>query len=140
MKPTTPPVRNAICIAFSRPPSSRAAAATRRFARVASAMPRPPIVAENTAPTTKKTDRPILTSVSLSPASETGSRNSSTTAMTTKIPSVLNWRTRYAEAPSCTAPAISCILLVPRPAASTALVSANAKPNATSAMTPAITT
>ena len=39
MKPTTPPVRNAICIAFSRPPSSRAAAATRRLARVASAMP-----------------------------------------------------------------------------------------------------
>ena len=47
-KPTTPPVRNAICIAFSRPPSaSRAAAATRRLARVASAMPAPPMNALN---------------------------------------------------------------------------------------------
>ena len=37
--------------------------------------------------------------------------------MTTKMPSVLNWRSRYALAPSCTAPAISCIFLVPLPAA-----------------------
>ena len=38
--PTAPPVRNAICMAFSRPPSLAAAAATRTFARVASHMPR----------------------------------------------------------------------------------------------------
>ena len=69
-KPTTPPVRKAICIAFSRPPlagASRAAAATRRFARVARAMPAPPMKALNTAPTMKKSDRPILTLVTLPP-------------------------------------------------------------------------
>ena len=38
-------------------------------------------IAENTAPTTKKTDRPILIIVSLSPASDTGSRNSSVAPM-----------------------------------------------------------
>ena len=38
--PTTPPVRNAMRVAFSRPPSSRAAAATRMFAYVARRMPR----------------------------------------------------------------------------------------------------
>ena len=38
--PTTPPVRNAMRMAFSRPPSSRDAAATRMFANVASRMPR----------------------------------------------------------------------------------------------------
>ncbi len=38
--PTAPPVRNAMRVAFSRPPGSRAAAATRMFARVASHMPR----------------------------------------------------------------------------------------------------
>ena len=43
-------------------------------------------------------------------------------------------------APSCTAAAISCILLVPLPVASTALTSPNAKPNATSAITAATMT
>ncbi len=134
-KPTTPPVRNAICIAFSRPPPLlRAAAATRRLARVASAMPAPPMKALKTAPTTKNSDRPILTAVTLPVTSFTGSRKSSTTAMTTKMPSVLNWRTRYAWAPSCTAPAISCIFLVPVPVARTALTKAAAKPSATSAI------
>ena len=38
-------------------------------------------------------------------------------------------------APSCTAPAISCIFWVPLPVASTALTRAAAKPSATSAMT-----
>ena len=77
-KPTTPPVRKAICMARSRPPSaSRAAAATRTLARVASPMPAPPMNALNSAPTMKKTERPILTR---SPSvSCTGSRNSSTT-------------------------------------------------------------
>ena len=61
-KPTTPPVRNAICIAFVRPPPPlRAAAATRTLARVASHMPAPPMKALNSAPTMKKSDRPILT-------------------------------------------------------------------------------
>jgi hypothetical protein len=137
-KPTTPPVRNAIRIAFSRPPScSRAAAATRRLARVAIAMPAAPMNAEKTAPTTKNTDRPTCTAV---PPSFTGSRNSRTTAITTNTASVLNWRYRYAVAPSCTAPAISCIFSVPRPAVSTDLTRAAAKPNATSAITAATTT
>jgi hypothetical protein len=52
-------------------------------------MPAPPMKDEKTAPTMKNSDRPILTSVSLSVLC-TGSRNSSTTAMTTKIASVLN--------------------------------------------------
>ena len=39
-RPTAPPVRKAICMAFSRPPSPLAAAATRTFARVASHMPK----------------------------------------------------------------------------------------------------
>ena len=70
-----------------------AAAATRRFARVASAMPAPPMKELKTAPTMKNNDRPILTAVSLS-VSCTGSRNSSTTATTTKMARVLNWRNR----------------------------------------------
>ena len=37
--PTTPPVRKAIRIAVLAPPASRAAAATRTLARVASDMP-----------------------------------------------------------------------------------------------------
>ena len=60
-KPTTPPVRKAMPIAVSRPPGSPAAAATRRFARVASAMPAPPMNELKTAPTMKNSDRPILT-------------------------------------------------------------------------------
>ena len=48
-----------------------------------------------------------------------GSRNSRTSASTTKQASVLNCRVRYAEAPSCTAAAISCIFSVPWSAAST---------------------
>jgi hypothetical protein len=80
-------------MAFSRPPDSPAAAATRKFARVASAMPAPPIKELKTAPTMKNNDRPILTAISLSVLC-TGSRNSSTTATTTKIARVLNWRNR----------------------------------------------
>ncbi len=89
-KPTTPPVRNARCIAPTGLPS-RAAAATRMFARVARLMPAQPMKALNPAPTTKKRLRPMRTSF---PASPTGSRNSSTTAATTKMPSVRNWRRR----------------------------------------------
>jgi hypothetical protein len=85
----------------------------------------------NTAPTTKNTDRPILTDA---PPSLTGSRNSNTTAMITNTPRVLNWRIRYALAPSCTAPAISCIFWVPLPVARTVLTRPAAKPNATSAI------
>ncbi len=90
-KPTTPPVRNAIFMAASRPPArSLAAAATRRLARVASHMPAPPMNALNRAPTTKKSERPIFTASSLPSVSCTGSRKSSTTAMTTKIARVRN--------------------------------------------------
>ena len=139
--PTTPPVRKAICMAFSRPPPpSRAAAATRTLARMASDMPTSPMKAEKTAPTTKKSERPILMAVSPPVVSLTGSRKSRTNTMTTKMPSVLNWRVRYAGAPSWTAPAISCIFSVPLPAASTALTKAAAKPNATSAMAAATIT
>ena len=58
------------------------------------------MVAENTAPITKKIDRPIC-----SPMSSAGSTNSRTNTMTTKTPSVRNWRFRYAAAPSWTASA-----------------------------------
>ncbi len=46
------------------------------------------MVAENDAPTTKKTDRPIRMLAS------PGSTNSSTNAITAKTASVLNWRVR----------------------------------------------
>src|SRR4051795_5331202 len=49
-KPTTPPVRNAMPIAVSRPPCSPAAAATRRLARGASAQPPPPTNAQEDPP------------------------------------------------------------------------------------------
>jgi hypothetical protein len=91
----------------------------------------------NSAPTMKNTERPIRTSV---PPSLTGSRYSSTTAMITNMPRVLNWRIRYALAPSCTAPAISCIFWVPLPVARTVLTRPPAKPSATRAMTAATMT
>src|SRR3954469_21065189 len=102
--PTTPPVRNAIRVAFSRPPSSRDADATRMFAAVASRIPRLPIVAENRAPMMKKIDRPIR-----SPMSSAGSAKSRTKTMMTNTPSVRNWRLRYAVAPSWTARPMSRI-------------------------------
>jgi len=91
----------------------------------------------NAAPTMKNADRPILTPI---PPSLTGNRNSSTTAMITNTPRVLNWRVRYALAPSCTAPAMSCIFWVPLPVARTVLTRPAAKPSATSAMTAATMT
>ena len=113
-KPTTPPVRNAMRVAFSRPPGSREAEATRMLAAVASRMPRLPIVAENSAPTRKKIDRPML-----SPMLAAGSAKSSTKTIATKTARVLNWRLRYAVAPSWTARPMSCIFGVPASAAST---------------------
>ncbi len=136
MNPTTPPVRNAICIAPSRLPS-RAAEATRTFARVASHIPAPPMNALNAAPTTKNSDLPMRTDM---PPSCTGSRNSSTTAITTNTPSVRNCRNRYADAPSCTALAMSCIFWVPLPAPSTVRTSTAANPSATRAITAATIT
>src|SRR5688500_629628 len=53
---------------------------------------------------------------------------------------VLNWRRRYAEAPSCTAPAISCMVVVPFAVARAARRRAAAKPSATRAMANATTT
>ena len=114
--PTTPPVRNAMRVAFSRPPSSRAAEATRMLAAVASRIPRLPIVAENTAPMMKKMERPMR-----SPMSSAGSAKSRTNTTMTNTPSVRNWRLRYATAPSWTARPISCIFGVPSSAARTSL-------------------
>lgn len=50
-------------IAVFSPPCSRAAAATRTLPRTASHMPVKPVTAENSAPMTKKTDRPIRSPV-----------------------------------------------------------------------------
>jgi len=61
-------------------------------------MPVKPVSAEKPAPTRKKMDRPKRTS----PVSA-GSTRSTKKMMTTKTPRVLNWRRRYAAAPSCTA-------------------------------------
>ncbi len=87
--PTTPPVRNAIRVATTRPFGSRAAEATRMLACVASRIPRLPMIAENAAPTRKKIERPMR-----SPRSSAGRAKSSTNTMAAKIPSVLNWRLR----------------------------------------------
>ena len=73
---------------------------------------------EKTAPMMKNSDRPIR-----SPQPSAGSKNSSTNTITPKIASVLHCRLRYAAAPSCTALAMSCIFVVPWPAASTSLSS-----------------
>ena len=60
--------------------------------------------------------------------------------MTTNTLRVLNWRRRYAAAPSCMARAMSCICWVPWPAASTSRTSAPATPSASSATTATMTT
>jgi hypothetical protein len=87
------------------------------------------MVAENTAPMTKKIDRPTRSPMS------PGSANSSTNTTTTKMPSVRNWRLRYAAAPSWTARPMSCILEVPSPAASTSRSSTKPMASAASATT-----
>ena len=111
--PATPPVRNAIFIARCSP-SVFAAAATRTFPRTASHMPIYPVTPENTAPMTKKMLRPMRSVVV-----SAGSTKRTKKTMTAKMLRVLNWRLRYADAPSCTAAAISCILGVPSLAEST---------------------
>src|SRR5690606_4783079 len=113
--------------------------ATRTLARVASAMPEAPMEALNTAPTTKNSDRPILTAVSPPSTPWVGRRYSRNTAGTTNTATVLSWRNTYAAAPSCTAPEISCMVGVPLSAPSTALTSPNAKASATRAITTATT-
>src|SRR6478672_2880018 len=72
------------------------------------------MAAENSAPTTKKPDRPHRTS-----AVSAGSRSSRPKTRMTKTLRVLNWRARYAWAPSSTAAPISCIFSVPGSAART---------------------
>ena len=122
-------------MASSAPFSCRAAAATRRLARVASPMPAYAMNEENPAPTRKNSDRPTLIEVV-----SAGSRLSRTRASTANQARVLNCRVRNAEAPSCTAAAMPCIFSVPWSAASTLLRSATAKPSATSAMAATTTT
>ena len=86
--PATPPVRKAIFIAFCSP-DSLAAAATRTLPRTASHMPMYPVMAEKTAPTRKKIERPIRSLVV-----SAGRRKSTKKTMTAKIAKVLNWRLR----------------------------------------------
>jgi hypothetical protein len=124
--PTTPPARKASRSAFLVP-DSLAALATRRLVRVASVMPMKPTSAENSAPTRKKIGRPTRTALL-----SAGSRNSRRKTRTAKTASVLNWRDRYAAAPSWTALAISIIFGVPCPAASTSRANTAAKPSAMS--------
>ena len=114
--PTTPPVRNAIFAPLSRPPGSLAAAATRMLACVARFMPSAPIDMENSAPTTKATERPISSPVLLA-----GSAKSTRKTTMMNGASVLNWRVRKALAPSWTARPMSRIPCVPSSAASTCL-------------------
>ncbi len=86
--PATPPVRKAIRMAECSSPA-RAAAATRTLPRTASHIPRKPVIAEKSAPTAKKIERPQRT------ASESAGSSRSSRGMTmTKTPRVRNWRLR----------------------------------------------
>ena len=68
-------------------------------------------------------------------ASGAGSSRSTKKIRTTKTAMVLNWRLRYAAAPSWTAVAISCIFAVPWLAASTVRTSRKATTRAAAATT-----
>ncbi|MFN8168331.1 MAG: hypothetical protein U0S36_06075 [Candidatus Nanopelagicales bacterium] len=83
------------------------------------------MIAENTAPTRKKIERPTRSAVV-----SAGRMNSRTNTRTAKIDSVRNWRERYAAAPSCTAAAISFMFSVPSLAARTSRASTQATPSA----------
>ena len=136
--PATPPARNAI-VSARRRPDSRAAFATRTFARTARDMPAKPVRALNPAPSTKASDRPrritqagcntvppthcpaAFRGISLAAvptpwmqASGAGRmKNNRTPSATTKAPTVMNCRRRYAALPSWIAFAISIIFGVP---------------------------
>ena len=118
--PATPPARNAMRMALRRP-DSRAAFAVRTFARTASHIPTNPVVAENTAPRMNASERPnrIEKAECAAFAGVGSTMNSSTVKSARKIPRVLNWRFRYALAPSWIALAISFIFSVPSGAPST---------------------
>jgi hypothetical protein len=88
------------------------------------------------APSRKKRERPMRTSAPPS----AGSANSTTNAIAAKTAKVLNWRVRKADAPSCTACAMVCMLVVPSPAASTCVRNIIPIANAMTAMTPTTTT
>ncbi len=87
--PATPPVRKAMRIALTSPPSSLAAAATRTLPRTASHMPVYPVIAEKTAPTRKKIERPTFSDVV-----SAGRRNSRKKTSAAKTDRVRNWRDR----------------------------------------------
>ena len=90
--PTMPPVRKARRKPWRSPvPVSRAAAATRTFAWVASVMPMKPTAAENEAPIRKNTARPIRTAA---PPSFTGRISITMKTSTAKTASVRNCRLR----------------------------------------------
>ena len=127
--PATPPVRNAIRIADRSPPS-RAAAATRTLPRTHSDMPVNPVSAENTG---ADQEEDAAAPAHACAVVGTGSSKSTKKMMTTNTPRVLNWRRRYAAAPSWMARAMSCIFWVPWLAASTSRTSTPATPSASSA-------
>ena len=69
-----------------------------------------------------------------------GSTKSSANARAAKTASVLNWRVRYACAPSSTACPMRFMFSVPSGAASTSCRNTSAKASATTAMTATMTT
>ncbi len=82
----------------------RAASAVRTFARTATFIPMKPAAAERTAPIRKPNAVP-------QPRSFQSPMPRNSTAATTEI--VMYCRRRYADAPSCTARAISCMRSLP---------------------------
>ena len=96
---TEPPLK-ATSSAGGTPP--RAASATLAFERTETFMPMKPAAPESAPPMTKP--MPVATSWSSAIRIASGT---ATTAM------IMYWRFRYAFAPSCTAPEISCMRSLP---------------------------
>ncbi len=92
------------------------------------------MLAEKTAPTMKKIERPMR--MSMSP----GNAKSSAKTRTTKMLRVRNCRFRYADAPSWTARPMVCMRVVPSGAASTSRRKTLAIASAMRAMTATTTT
>ena len=122
--PATPPVRNATLSAAGREPDL-AAAAVRTLPRVARVIPMKPVRADRNAPATNANVRNVPDCTFVNATTPSGwttfvdVRNTiaATGIMMTAI--VLNWRRRYAAAPTWIARAISIIFGVPWSAAST---------------------
>jgi hypothetical protein len=109
---------------------ARAAAATRRLPAVASRMPVNPTAAENSAPIRNATPRPIAivrsSATECMPGSAAHGHLAATitpVSSTMSTPTTVNWRRRYAFAPSRTASATFCMAGVPVSAAYTSFIS-----------------